>query len=216
MELREEMLWDPSPGCFAQEGLHLLLLWPDFGLTSSGDSLRKSSKHRQRRFACSPRDRTKLLTVSSRREVPHGEYCAGRRAAMVHPSPTVEAVDCDFLIVGAGSSACVLASRLVRAGLKVLLVEKGPTDAATLSKLVTRPADWLRAAFTGRGLSEAFVTVPQTGLDNRRVPAPRGQGGGGTSNVNVGLYQRGRCVDYAVGSRSRCSERQTAAGVLCV
>ena len=111
---------------------------------------------------------------------------------MVHPSPMVDTVDCDFLIVGAGSSGCVLASRLVRAGLKVLLVEKGPTDAATLSKLVTRPADWLRAAFTGRGLSEAFLTVPQAGLNNRYIVAPRGQGGGGTSNVNVGLYQRGR------------------------
>eukprot|EP00752_Nemacystus_decipiens_P001947 g1874.t1 len=117
---------------------------------------------------------------------------------MGDPSPAADTVDvdCDFLIVGAGSSGCVLASRLVRAGLKVLLIEKGPADAATLSKLVTRPADWLRSAFTGRGLSEAFLTVPQAGLDNRRIPAPRGRGGGGTSNVNAGLYQRGREKDY--------------------
>lgn len=111
---------------------------------------------------------------------------------MALSSATVDTVDCDFLIVGAGSSGCVLASRLVRAGLKVLLVEKGPADAATLSKLVTRPADWLRHSFTGKGLSEAFLTVPQAGLGNRRIVAPRGRGGGGTSNVNVGLYQRGR------------------------
>lgn len=120
---------------------------------------------------------------------------------MAHPSPTsptVDTVDCDFLIVGAGSSGCVLASRLVRAGLKVLLVEKGPADAATLSKLVTRPAEWLRCAFSGKGLSEAFITIPQAGLGNRHLPAPRGRGGGGTSNVNVALYQRGR---YAIGSK---------------
>lgn len=109
---------------------------------------------------------------------------------MAHP--VVETVDCDFLIVGAGSSGCVLASPLVRAGLKVLVVEKGPADAATLGKLVTRPADWLRNSFTGQGLSEAFITVPQAGLGDRCLPAPRGRGGGGTSNVNVALYQRGR------------------------
>eukprot|EP00903_Cladosiphon_okamuranus_P009692 g9221.t1 len=115
---------------------------------------------------------------------------------MSHSDPNINTVDCDFLIVGAGSSGCVLVSRLVRAGLKVLLIEKGPTDAATLSKLVTPPADWLRTAFTGKGLSEAFITVPQGGLDSRRIVAPRGRGGGGTSNVNVALYQRGREKDY--------------------
>lgn len=111
---------------------------------------------------------------------------------MVHPSATADTVDCDYLIVGAGSSGCVLTSRLVRAGLQVLLVEKGPADAATLTRLVGRPADWVRQASRGKGLSEAFATIPQAGLANRRLPAYAGRGGGGTSNVNVGLYQRGR------------------------
>lgn len=115
---------------------------------------------------------------------------------MAHPCPTTDTVDCDFLVVGAGSSGCVLASRLVRAGLKVLLVEKGPADTATLGKLVTRPADWLRHAFTGKGLSEAFITIPQAGLGDRCLPAPRGRGGGGTSNVHAAFYQRGRYVFY--------------------
>lgn len=111
-----------------------------------------------------------------------------------HPSPIVDTVDCDFLIVGAGSSGCVLASRLVRAGLKVLLVEKGPADGSTLSKLVQRPSGWVRECSSGKGLSEAFMTVPQAGLNNRIIPAYRGRGGGGTSNINAVLYQRGRCV----------------------
>lgn len=113
---------------------------------------------------------------------------------MHHPSPTVDTVDCDFLIVGAGSSGCVLASRLVRAGLKVLLVEKGPADASTLSKLVKRPSAWMRECSSGKGLSEAFRTVPQDDLSKRHIPAYRGRGGGGTSNINAALYQRGRCV----------------------
>ncbi|CAN0037431.1 unnamed protein product, partial [Scytosiphon promiscuus] len=115
---------------------------------------------------------------------------------MSHLSPATATVDCDFLIVGAGSSGCVLASRLVRAGLKVLLIEKGPADASTLSKLVRRPSEWMRQASSGKGLSEAFMTVPQAGLGNRRLPAFRGRGGGGTSNVNSGFYQRGREKDY--------------------
>lgn len=104
----------------------------------------------------------------------------------------IEEVDCDFMIVGAGSSGCVLASRLVRQGLKVLLLEKGSTDASSLAKLVRRPSDWMRQASSGNGVSEVFRTVPQAGLGGRRLPAFRGKGGGGTSNVNAALYCRGR------------------------
>ena len=110
------------------------------------------------------------------------------------PESEVEIVDCDFLIVGAGSSGCVLASRLVRQGLKVLLVEKGTTDDGKLSKLVYRPSQCMAGAFSGNGVAEVFFTEPQVGLGGRRLHAFRGQGGGGTSNVNAGLYCRGRCV----------------------
>ncbi|CAM9903053.1 unnamed protein product, partial [Ectocarpus sp. 4 AP-2014] len=110
----------------------------------------------------------------------------------VVPPTADDTVDCDFLIVGAGSSGCVLASRLVRAGLKVLLVEKGPADASTLAKVVGRPSGWVHQASSGKGLSEAFNTVPQAGLGYRELPAYNGVGGGGSSNVNAGLYQRGR------------------------
>ena len=103
-------------------------------------------------------------------------------------------VDCDFLIVGAGSSGCVLASRLVRQGLKVLLVEQGPADDGRLRELVRRPSQWMAAAFSGNAVSEIFFTEPQGGLGNRRLHAFRGRGGGGTSNINAGLYCRGRCV----------------------
>lgn len=110
------------------------------------------------------------------------------------PESEVETVDCDFLIVGAGSSGCVLASRLVRQGLQVLLVENGTTDDGKLAKLVYRPSQWMAGAFSGNGVAEVFFTEPQVGLGGRRLHAFRGQGGGGTSNVNAGLYCRGRCV----------------------
>ena len=110
----------------------------------------------------------------------------------------VDTVDCDFLLVGAGSSGCVLASRLVRRGLKVLLVEKGTTDVGKLDKLVRRPSEWMAAATSRSPLVDHFVTVPQANLFNRRMHAMRGCGGGGSSNINAGLYCRGRCATHAI------------------
>lgn len=109
-----------------------------------------------------------------------------------------ETLDCDFVIIGAGSSGCVLASRLVRRGLKVLLVEKGTTDPGKLRRLVLRQADWIQLASQRGPLLEQFITVPQTNLHNRRLHAMRGRGGGGSSNINACLYSRGRYV-WALG-----------------
>lgn len=117
-----------------------------------------------------------------------------------------ESVACDFLIVGAGSSGCVLASRLVRQGLKVLLVEKGPADTKKMAKLIRKPGDWLRQAASGNAVSELFLTVPQASLGNRRIHAFRGRGGGGSSNVNAALYCRGRCALLLAAARSYCKK----------
>ena len=103
-------------------------------------------------------------------------------------SQITAAVDCDFLIVGAGSSGWVLASRLVRQGRKVLLVEKGSADDGILRELVRRPSQWMAAAFSGNAVSEIFFTGSQGGLGNHRLHAFRGRGGGGTSYMKSGLY----------------------------
>lgn len=124
-------------------------------------------------------------------------HCSAHRKNMVQPAGTQMGksgtIKCDFVIVGAGSSGCVLASRLVRRGLKVLLIEAGPGDA---TKYLQSPSKWLHAACSGKALSEAFTTEPQPGLSNRRISAYRGRGGGGSSNINATLYSRGRRVAY--------------------
>lgn len=70
----------------------------------------------------------------------------------------IDVVDCHFLVVGAGSSGCVLVSRFVCQGLKVLLVENGPADDVRLSELVRRPLQWISSALSGNAVSEVFFT----------------------------------------------------------
>ena len=99
----------------------------------------------------------------------------------------------DILIVGAGSAGCVLAGRLSEdAGLRVGLIEAGPTDK---SVLIHCPAGLALLAQTGAA-NWAFETVPQPGLNGRRGYQPRGKVLGGSSSVNAMIYARGHRADY--------------------
>lgn len=99
----------------------------------------------------------------------------------------------DYLIVGAGSAGCVLASRLSEdLTVRVGLIEAGPPDR---SVLIQCPAGLALLAQTG-GANWAFQTVPQPGLNGRRGYQPRGKVLGGSSSVNAMIYARGHRADY--------------------
>ena len=99
----------------------------------------------------------------------------------------------DYLIVGAGSAGCVLASRLSEdPAVRVGLIEAGPPDS---SVLIHCPAGLALLAQTG-GANWAFETVPQPGLNGRRGYQPRGKVLGGSSSVNAMIYARGHRSDY--------------------
>lgn len=98
----------------------------------------------------------------------------------------------DYIIVGAGSAGCVLASRLTEdPNSRVLLVEAGG-DAT--NPLVDVPGAATRLEDTE--LDWAFKTVPQTHLYDRRIAHPRGRGVGGSSLINYMMYVRGNRGDY--------------------
>jgi len=99
----------------------------------------------------------------------------------------------DYVIVGAGTAGCVLAARLSedRHSRVCLLEAGGPAH----HPFIHVPA-LVGAAIAHRGLSWGLCTEPQTALNNRRVPLPRGKVIGGSGSINGMAYHRGHPKDY--------------------
>lgn len=99
----------------------------------------------------------------------------------------------DYIVVGAGSAGCVVASRLSeQPDCRVLLLEAGP------------PADdfWIRTPagmakmFKSERYNWRFYTEPVSTLQGRRLYWPRGKTLGGSSAINGMVYCRGNRDDY--------------------
>jgi len=98
----------------------------------------------------------------------------------------------DYVVVGAGSAGCVVASRLSETGASVILLEAGPTDwypwihiPAAMRKLLRNPlVNW------------NYTTEPEQSSGGRPLDWPRGRTLGGTSSINGMLYVRGAPADF--------------------
>jgi choline dehydrogenase-like flavoprotein len=107
--------------------------------------------------------------------------------------------DCDYVVVGAGSSGCVIANRLVNAGKQVLLLESGPADN---DKFIHIPATFVRVIGTER--SWVYESEPQPSAANRAMYVPQGRTLGGGSSLNAMVYIRGQAEDYDEWSEMGC------------
>ena len=104
-----------------------------------------------------------------------------------------EAVEFDYVIVGAGSAGCVLANRLSADGKhSVLLLEAGPKDT---NLWIHVPLGYGKL-FKEKAVNWMYQTEPEPGLDGRTVFQPRGKVLGGSSSINGLLYVRGQHADY--------------------
>ena len=99
----------------------------------------------------------------------------------------------DYVIVGAGSAGCTLASRLTERGdVKVLLLEAGGWDRHPYIKL---PLGWGKVLL-GRMYDWGYDTEPEDTLGGRRIEVARGRVVGGSSSINAMAYVRGNRADY--------------------
>ncbi|MEO8258853.1 MAG: GMC family oxidoreductase N-terminal domain-containing protein [Acidobacteriota bacterium] len=106
----------------------------------------------------------------------------------------------DYIVVGAGSSGCVIVNRLsADPDIRVLLIEAGASGEADAA--VTTPGRWV--SLLGSQYDWAYTTEPEPALANRRIGFPRGKALGGSSAINAMTHIRGHRL---------CFDRWQAAG----
>ncbi|MDK3019765.1 GMC family oxidoreductase [Pseudodonghicola flavimaris] len=99
----------------------------------------------------------------------------------------------DYIVVGGGSSGCVMAARLSEdPGVRVLLIESGRKDS---DRFIHIPATFFKVVEKGRDIV-AYVGEKSDLVNGRESFVLQGNVLGGGSSVNAMIYIRGQSHDY--------------------
>ncbi|WP_420333378.1 GMC family oxidoreductase [Roseibium sp.] len=102
-------------------------------------------------------------------------------------------MEADFVVIGAGSSGCVIANRLSEnSSNKVILLEAGGRD---INPWIHIPVGYFKTMHNP-AVDWCYKTEPDPGLNGRSIDWPRGKVLGGSSSLNGLLYVRGQKEDY--------------------
>jgi choline dehydrogenase-like flavoprotein len=98
----------------------------------------------------------------------------------------------DYVIIGGGSSGCVMAARLTEdPDISVLLIEAGPRDT---NMYIHLPVGFFK--MTAGPLIWGYETKPDFGLAGRSMVYPQARVLGGGSSINAQVFTRGCPEDY--------------------
>lgn len=104
-----------------------------------------------------------------------------------------QALEFDYVIVGAGSAGCVLANRLTEdGGATALVLERGGSDSSVLIQMPSALSIPMNMAKYNWG----YESEPEPQLNGRRINCPRGKVLGGSSSINGLVYIRGNAMDF--------------------
>jgi choline dehydrogenase len=99
----------------------------------------------------------------------------------------------DYIVVGAGTAGCILASRLSEdASVRVLMVEAGGHDR---NPTITMPGG-LPFVYQNKRINWGIQSGPEPYANNKTVDEKAGRGLGGSSSINAMIFNRGNPMDY--------------------
>ena len=104
-----------------------------------------------------------------------------------------DALEADFVVVGAGSAGCVMATRLSEdPSTRVVLLEAGGEDR---NRWIHIPLGYGKT-FADASVNWCYEAEPDAGANGRRIFWPRGKVLGGSSSINGMVYIRGQHEDF--------------------